>query len=258
MTMRAFLLAAAMGLAALSFAQCDPMSVDFGEESWGLAPDGETTFFDTAYVDVAYMDEVHLLVPSFAIDVVPDFPLNAPIDSVVIEGVFLVDTVSGDTLTFAEAGLDYTCNNNGDCVNPCTFLGGEQYCASFSGTPIVEGDYVLGMEVAVWGTVFGFPLSYPTSFDGFPFLILGDTTNGVAEEQGQVLAYPNPVRDRVTVEGALGAQAVLRALDGRLVRQFDVRSNIEVVSLSAVPNGIYFLGLQRQGEEEVIRLSVQH
>ena len=83
-------------------AQCDPEAVDFGEATWGLSPDGETTFFDTAYVSVAYVDEVHLLVPSFAIDVVPDTPLNAPIDSVVIEAVLLVDTVAGDTLTFED------------------------------------------------------------------------------------------------------------------------------------------------------------
>ena len=57
-------------------AQCDPQSVDFGDEPWGLSPDAETTFFDTAYVGLDYADEVHLLVPSFAIDVVPD-TLNA-------------------------------------------------------------------------------------------------------------------------------------------------------------------------------------
>ena len=89
--MKAFLPAVMLLLATagVAHAQCDPMSVDFGEATWGLAPDGETTFFDTAYVDVAYADEVHLLVPSFAIDVVPDTPLNAPIDSVVIEAVLL-------------------------------------------------------------------------------------------------------------------------------------------------------------------------
>lgn len=256
--MRAFLLATAVGLTAMASAQCDPMSVDFGEESWGLAPDGETTFFDTAYVDVAYLDEVHLLVPSFAIDVVPDTPLNAPIDSVVIEGVLLVDTIAGDTLTFAEAGLEYTCNNNGDCVDPCTFLGGGQYCAAFTGTPVVEGNYVLSMEVSVWATIFGFPLATPFSFSGFPFPIIGDTTNGVEEWGGDVVAYPNPVRQRVTVKGAAGAAATLRTLDGRTVRQFQLGSDREVVELSNVPNGIYFLGLSRQGKEEVIRLSVQH
>ena len=45
-------------------AQCDPEAVDFGEEPWGLSPDGEETFFEVAEVGVAYTDDVHLLVPS--------------------------------------------------------------------------------------------------------------------------------------------------------------------------------------------------
>ena len=105
-------------------AQCDPLEVDFGTEPWGLAPDGEETFFDAAEIDVPYTDDVHLLVPSTASEVVPDTPLDAPIDSVVISAVLLVDTIAGDTLYFAEVGMSYECNNLGDCTDPCTFLGG--------------------------------------------------------------------------------------------------------------------------------------
>ena len=65
--------------------------MDFGTEPWGLAPDGEETFFDAAEIDVPYTDDVHLLVPSTASEVVPDTPLDAPIDSVVISAVLLVD-----------------------------------------------------------------------------------------------------------------------------------------------------------------------
>ena len=258
--MKAYLPAALLLLATASVAsaQCDPMSVDFGEATWGLAPDAETTFFDTAYVDIAYADEVHLLVPSFAIDVVPDTPLNAPIDSVVIEAVLLVDTLAGDTLTFEEVGLEYICNNNGDCADPCTFLGGGQYCASFVGTPIVEGNYVLSMEVAVWATVFGFPLATPFSFDGFPFPILGDTVDNVEEWNTAIEAYPNPVRDRLTVKGATGAVASLRSLDGRVLRSEALTSGVAELDFSSVPNGIYFLTLVGEGVDEVQRLVVQH
>ena len=258
--MKAFLPAAMLLLATagVAHAQCDAMSVDFGEATWGLAPDGETTFFDTAYVDVEYADEVHLLVPSFAIDVVPDTPLNAPIDSVVIEAVLLVDTVAGDTLTFEEAGLEYVCNNNGDCVDPCTFLGGGQYCATFSGIPTVEGSYVLSMEVAVWATVFGFPLATPFSFDGFPFPIIGNTVDGVDEFVQGLRAYPNPVRDRLTVEGGEGTQATLLTVDGRVLRSMALQSAREVLDVTTLPNGVYFLRVNRSGKKEVIRLAVQH
>ena len=195
--------AAVLFVAASVHAQCDPQSVDFGEESWGLSPDAETTFFDTAYVGLDYADEVHLLVPSFAIDVVPDTPLNAEIDSVVIEGVVLVDTLAGDTLTFEEAGLQYTCNNNGDCADPCTFLGGEQYCADFSGVPVVTGNYILSLEVSVWATVFGFPLATPFSFDGFPFPILDPTSSVEALALAQLSVYPNPASEVLTLSGAV-------------------------------------------------------
>ena len=152
-----------------NFNPCDGSSVDFGEAAWGHVPDGEQTFFDSAYVNVAYNDDVHLLVPSFASDLEPETPLDAPIDSVVIIAVLLVDTLNGDTLTFAELGLDYECNNLGDCTDPCTFLGGGQYCASFSGVPNQTGEYILSMQVNVWATVFGFPLVTPYSLIEMPF-----------------------------------------------------------------------------------------
>lgn len=238
-------------------AQCDPQSVDFGGESWGLSPDAETTFFDTAYVNVAYTDEVHLLVPSFAIDVVPDTPLNAPIDSVVIEAVLLVDTVNGDTLTFEEVGLEYVCNNNGDCADPCTFLGGGQYCATFSGVPTVEGSYILSMEVNVWATVFGFPLATPFSFDGFPFPILGQS-NGIALVDGLALTvFPTPAMAEVTLSGAQGATVGLLGVDGRLIREWTEDSNQSLISVEELHDGVYFLRIQRDGEAQVRRLLVQ-
>ena len=51
---------------------------------------------------VPYTDDVcTLLVPSLASEVVPETPLDAPIDSVVISAVLLVDSIAGDTLDFA-------------------------------------------------------------------------------------------------------------------------------------------------------------
>lgn len=238
-------------------AQCDPEAVDFGEATWGLSPDGETTFFDTAYVGVSYADEVHLLVPSFAIDVVPDTPLNAPIDSVVIEGVLLVDTVAGDTLSFEEVGMEYVCNNNGDCVDPCTFLGGGQYCATFSGTPNVEGQYVLSMEVAVWATVFGFPLATPFSFDGFPFPIL-DPTNAVGEAGAERLSvFPNPAQDRFRLDGAQGMEASLWNAEGRCLDRWTVTEASEQVNCEGWADGLYILQLVGEKGSQQQRLVIQ-
>ena len=127
-------------------AQCDPEAVDFGGETWGLSPDGEETFFDTAYVELSYVDEVHLLVPSFASDVEPDTPLDAPIDSVVIVAVLLVDTISGDTLDIRlKCGLGATrATTSAIARTLARSLGGGQYCAaSFSGVPYLSAGEVM-------------------------------------------------------------------------------------------------------------------
>lgn len=239
-------------------AQCDPESVDFGEAPWGLAPDGVETFFEVAELDVDYLDEVHLLVPSFASEVVPDTPLDAPIDSVVISAVLLVDTLTGDTMAFTDAGLEYVCNNLGDCLDPCTFLGGGQYCATFSGVPTMAGDFMLSLEVQVWATVFGFPLATPFSFSGFPFPILGEV-DGIEGLQGSKASiYPNPAADLFSLDGARGCQAVLSSMDGKVQRHWNIVRNHERISVTGLPAGLYTLGLTAPGRQEVFRLSIVH
>lgn len=236
-------------------AQCDPDAVDFGDAPWGLAPDGVETFFEVAELGVDYTDDVHLLVPSFASEVVPETPLDAPIDSVVISAVLLVDTLTGDTLDFTDAGLEYACNNLGDCVDPCTFLGGGQYCASFTGVPTIAGDFMLSLEVEVWATVFGFPLATPFSFAGFPFPILGQT-DGVERMDGvDVVVYPNPSQGRFTLEGAAGCTATLWSADGQQVRTWLVESGRETVDTEELITGLYYLELVSDSRREVLRIA---
>lgn len=239
-------------------AQCDPMAVDFGGEPWGLAPDGVETFFDPAELGVAYTDEVHLLVPSLASQVVPDTPLDAPIDSVVISAVLLVDTISGDTLEFSEAGLEYICNNLGDCADPCTFLGGSQYCATFSGTPTVAGNYMLSLEVDVWATVFGFPLATPFSFSGFPFPIAGEV-NGLGEASIKLTeVFPNPFVHGFTLQGARGASATVIGMHGQTMRQWEVATSREFVDMAEFPAGMYLLQLDGAEGRKCHRLTLTH
>lgn len=248
---------AALSLSAAGWTQCDPAAVDFGAEPWGLAPDGVETFFEVAEIGVDYADDVHLLVPSFASQVVPDTPLDAPIDSVVIAAVLLVDTLTEDTLDFTDAGLEYACNNLGDCADPCTFLGGSQYCASFTGVPSISGDFMLSLEVEVWATVFGFPLATPFSFSGFPFPILG--TSGVlgTAPSGGVQLFPNPTRGMANLTGARGRQAVLHSSDGQVVRSWVIMTEQERISMEGLPQGLYFLELNGAGTREVLRLAHQ-
>lgn len=244
--------------AAVAMAQCDPFEVDFGGEPWGLAPDGVETFFEPAELGVAYLDDVHLLVPSYASEVVPETPLDAPIDSVVISAVLLVDSIAGDTLAFSDAGLEYACNNLGDCADPCTFLGGGQYCAAFSGVPTIAGSFMLTLEVEVWVTVFGFPLATPFSFSGFPFPIAGQVDGVDAQHQAMPQVYPNPARNWFVLEEARGMEATLRAMDGQVLRNWHVDSDGERIPVDRIPAGLYFLELDAPGVRKVLRISLLH
>lgn len=256
LTLRSTAMVLAVLVSNLLAAQCDPESVDFGESPWGLAPDGVDTFFEVAELGVDYLDEVHLLVPSFASEVVPDTPLDAPIDSVVIAAVLLVDTLTGDTLDFSDAGLDYVCNNLGDCADPCTFLGGGQYCATFSGLPSIAGDFMLSLEVEVWATVFGFPLATPFSFSGFPFPILGEVDGIDVDGANGFSVYPNPTAGDFTVDGVLGGKALLYSMDGRLLRQWNFANQRQRLSVTDLPAGIYMLGVAAEDRYDVLRLSI--
>ena len=159
---------------------------------------------------------------------------------------------------FEDAGLEYVCNNLGDCVDPCTFLGGGQYCAAFTGVPTVAGSFMLTLEVEVWATVFGFPLATPFSFTGFPFPILGEVDGVDAPTALAPSVFPNPAQGWFAVRGADGMNATLWSLDGQRVREWQVSGQEARIGLEDIPAGVHALELTGDGRREVLRLSVIH
>ena len=69
-------------------------------------------------------------------------------------------------------------------------------------------------------------------------------------------AYPNPVRDRVTVRaGFAEGRASVFSLSGQLLFEQPLQSGFAEFSLGELPPGVYLLRLRGQaGEEEVLRL----
>ena len=169
----------------LSLAQC-VADYDFGTETLGVSPNPELgEQFDPGVIGLPYEDILHILLPEFVLDIdstLPFFP-DTPLDSASLSNIVLVDlddTLS--TTTLEAVGLEVLCNNNGDSGNPCSFLGGNQYCAAISGTPTVQGDFRVDIYVNGWVTVFGFPFSQEEVFGSF-VLSLGESgcTNPSAE-----------------------------------------------------------------------------
>ena len=161
-------------VAAAAAGQCVPSSFNFGSE-WGIYVGTDDVPLPSGYVGAEFSQDFFFQCPSYAIDIVPDTPLNAPVDSVVLS-VFLVEAESLDTLMLGDLGLELNCNNLGDCVDPCTFLGGGAYCFSIEGVPLAPGDYTLGLNGEVWATVFGFPLVTPFTLESWPWTVAAPET----------------------------------------------------------------------------------
>ncbi len=161
----------ATGTNCQALASCDPFP-DLGDVSFGYEPDGVTTQLETAQVGAAYGDALHIRWPSFATDIIPDTPLDAPIDSVLVSAASLVDVATGDTLSLETVGLSLDCAQmEVEPVPDCAFLGGEDACLALSGIPQLPGEFLLLLEVDMWATVFGFPLATPWAFPGWPLTI---------------------------------------------------------------------------------------
>ena len=146
--------------------------------TFGLSPDpliGET--FEDGYLGELYADTLHILVPTSADDLVG---IPVPVDSVVVQNISLIGE-SGEALLISEVGLELTPNNNGDSGNPYTFLGGEQYCATLTGTPDTTGFFFASINVVGWANFLGSPISQEVPFEGYSLtLILEGCTDPMA------------------------------------------------------------------------------
>ena len=152
-------------IAGNAFGQCEN-DYDFGDVGFGVSPDasiGET--FMNGEVGQYYLDVLHMLVPEYASDVDPAYPPTLPVDSLYLDFVTLTDTVTWVEYSIEEMGLEVFCNNNGDSFNPCSFHGGEQYCATIQGVPTMSGVFQMNLNVIGFITIFEIvevPLTFST------------------------------------------------------------------------------------------------
>ncbi|MGB1032455.1 MAG: T9SS type A sorting domain-containing protein, partial [Flavobacteriales bacterium] len=172
--------------------------------AFGVSPDPEQgEIFEPAFLDIAYEDVIHIKVPTSAADVDPTLPAAAPIDSLSLLSVTLVDLETSTEYTMDEIGLDITCNNNGDSDDPCTFLGGNQYCALISGTPTQTGQFQLIITVLGYTTVFGTPISQEVEFDQYEFVVYNDIADNLNEAVAPTFSLsqniPNPVNGSTVI-----------------------------------------------------------
>lgn len=167
----------------LAHAQCTA-DYDFGDVGFGVSPDpliGEQ--FEVGIVGEAYEDVIHVLVPvnagDLGEDVIPpewaDFASMIDIDSLGLVSVeLLIDDAYVD---ISSLGLAIECNNNGDSSNPCTFLGGSQYCAAVTGTPNQAGVFEMRITANIYFEFFSETQEVPQTFEDDYFIQIDESSS---------------------------------------------------------------------------------
>lgn len=253
-----------IALAFIASAQCEA-NYDFGAEPFGVSPDpvlGES--FEIAQVGVAYTDIIHIKVPTDASDIDETLPQGAPIDSVQLVTVSF--NMGGTSYTLEQMGLSIACNNSGDSPDPCTFIGGNQYCATLSGTPTTAGEFNLVIEVVGFTTVFGIFIPQAVSFDQYSFIVNGETSTVKQETFTLSLGQniPNPAienaRIPVTLEKGGNVNFTVVNLLGEVViaEQFrgHVGNNEFTVPVNQLSGGLYLYSIDVDGKRITKRMVI--
>lgn len=246
-------------------AQC-VADYDFGTEPFGVSPDpqaGES--FDVAAVNQPYQDDIHILVPTQANDIDETIPAGIPIDSILL--VNLTMEMAGVFYTPEEIGLTVNCNNNDDSPNPCTFLGGNQYCARLEGTPNQLGTYNLVINVQGWTTVFGNPIAQDISFDQYIFIVNED---GVSIDElssdnvslGQNI--PNPASTVTSIPFNMEASGSVKLSVVNLLGEVLINEQVQgkrgdnsvKIDVAQLDNGIYLYTIETKGKKLTKRLII--
>jgi hypothetical protein len=218
----------------ISIAQCTP-GANFSDSLFGAWPD-TTENLPGAAVNVPYSTTLNFKVPLNASDVNP--LLTGTIQN------FVVNNVTG-----LPAGLSYACNNSS-----CTFNGGSIGCAQISGTPTILGTYPVTIEVT--GNInigFGVIIPAPYTFSGYRIVV---GTAGITDVSVTDLTVsPNPVQDKLTVNGLKSADNVaIYAIDGSLLLSLDGSEKTSLdLDCRGLKTGVYLLKCTSDNTTKSIR-----
>ncbi|MFZ6051437.1 T9SS type A sorting domain-containing protein [Halocola ammonii] len=237
---------------------------DFGGEEFGVYPDPQQgeSFVDGVEGE-AYSDVFHLKVPSDAGAVNSAFT-GLPVDSVKID--FLEMSDGGSFVAASNFGFSINCNNDNVSPNACTFMGGQQGCATLEGTPNVADTLMINVGLIFYTTVGEMAQAVPLNYDGYSIVI--EMSNSVAEarlDQMEVSQnYPNPFGDqteiRVELQNASTVSVSVMNLIGEKVmtRSLEGRRGVNTVKLTAdqLEPGIYMYTVEANGQSTTRRMVV--
>jgi len=218
-----------------SNAQCTP-NPQYLDSIYGAWPDTVTNFA-SGQVGVAYSQVLDFKLPLDAGDVDPSFA-GVPVDSAVLTQV-----------TGLPPGLNYTCNNS-----TCSWMGGEQGCASLDGTPTTAGSYDITITLDGWVTVFFQPFMQVLEFPGYVIDINPAGIETIAVNSETFILnqnFPNPTNGNTTIQFITGnnnsVDFTVSNLLGDIIynKEITTKRGVNTIDLdiSDYPDGVYLYNI---------------
>ncbi len=228
-------------------AQCtpDPQFTDPG-----VYPDSATGLA-AACADQPYNETITIIVPVDT-TVVIVFPFT-----------MVFDTVNIVSWTGLPPGFTYACYDAQNTISPpdgCAFEGGTTGCVSINGNPTQAdiGSYQQIITTEAWMTPDN-PAGEPTQtvVDYYYIQITSCTTNVSSITNSKFMAYPNPAKDVVTLNGLNGIDVnsvSVYSSTGTLVTRYDEVTGPELhMDINDVDKGLYFINISYDGKTEVLK-----
>jgi len=244
-------------------AQC-VADYDFGQEEFGVYPDPqEGESFVDGVEGEAYSDVFHLKVPSDAGAVNAAFT-GLPVDSVKID--FVEMSNGGAFVDAADFGFSINCNNDNVSPNDCTYMGGQQGCATLEGIPNVADTLTMNVGLIFYTTVGTSAQAVPLSYDGYTIII--DMSNSISNFDTKPLQvsqnYPNPFSGNteigVELQNPANVSVTVMNLIGErvLTRKVEGKSGLNNITLNAdnLEPGIYIYSVEMNGFSTTRRMVV--
>ncbi len=242
-------------LFAAIFASAQVCVPDTSYNTPGIYPlNGTSTGFDVfmpdAQVGVLYNEIIQIKAPSDTIIDTMGFQIPATIDTIQI-------------LSFSgmPASISYVCDNAN-----CIWVGGDNGCATFSGTPVASEVGLHEIDIVALGTVnLGF-LGTLTDTIEFKMELTVIPFQGIDEyiSSASVQFAPNPFTNVATLSFQALAENdfsfKITDVTGRTIRETngktDAGFNQILVDRNGLPNGMYFFSLQIAGEALTGRIAI--
>jgi len=232
---------------------CVPDAI-YSDSTWGIWPDS-TENFVSGDSGIYYEQIVNFKLPTDAGDLDPNY------------SGYDIDSVSLASVDGIPPGISFSCNTSN-----CSWLGGEQGCATISGIPDTNGTYPINLKILGCVSLFGLPICDTAVFSNYVIQIGPVTTVGVVSSQltnsslKLKKAFPNPSNLSTNIQYETIKSENVSFEMTNLLGESIINSNIIskiglnsiLVNTSDLSNGIYLYSISNGKTRSTKRLIVNH